>query len=263
MPKLRFAALMDDGVINTDPKVEIIELDNGSKVVKVGGYVFTADAENTLSAGATLAETQRSTNTPLVYLEHGATVDYWLTGTGGNKKGAGFVRFDIHAVTGEWSVDGVAYGDTAEFRQAVLDNLDVGFHFERGGHFKATRSWTVDGESGYYAPVLVTKSGQVYVIGDANSDGTEHIRLYGQNLFGFEDRAKGSGSDFDFNDLVIHLEPSSDDSDHHTDHGGSWESWWKDHEAFDNYAAASGNDLVSGDEGNGRGLGHDVFDLDM
>ncbi len=38
----------------------------------------------------------------------------------------------------------------------------------------------------------------------ANSDGIDHIRLLGDNTFGFEDLV--SGGDFDFNDVIVEID---------------------------------------------------------
>ena len=35
----------------------------------------------------------------------------------------------------------------------------------------------------------------------ANSDGTDHVRMLGDNIWGFED--KREGGDLDFNDIVV------------------------------------------------------------
>jgi hypothetical protein len=53
--------------------------------------------------------------------------------------------------------------------------------------------------------VLYTESGNVFVIGNGNADGMDHIRTYGQNMFGFEDLLASQGSDFDYNDLVMKI----------------------------------------------------------
>lgn len=37
----------------------------------------------------------------------------------------------------------------------------------------------------------------------ANVDGHEHIRMYGENVFGFEDLRAGQRSDFDYNDMIM------------------------------------------------------------
>jgi len=53
--------------------------------------------------------------------------------------------------------------------------------------------------------VLATEGGDTFVIGSANVDGRDHIRVFGQNLFGFEDLKANQASDFDYNDLVLKL----------------------------------------------------------
>jgi Domain of unknown function (DUF4114) len=83
-------------------------------------------------------------------------------------------------------------------------------HEAHGGDFATTASWTVSGATGYYAPVLITPSGQVFVVGDANPGGHDQIRVYGENTFGFEDLAYNQGSDFDYNDMVMRLKPTPD-----------------------------------------------------
>ena len=69
--------------------------------------------------------------------------------------------------------------------------------------------WTVQGESGYYAPVLVTPDG-LWTIDSApgstaNTDGRQHIRNFGENVFGFEDMSASRGADFDYNDMIMKL----------------------------------------------------------
>ena len=88
--------------------------------------------------------------------------------------------------------------------------MDGAFHEIHGGDFATTVSWTVAGATGYYAPVLITPSGQTFVIGTANPGGHEQIRIYGENTFGFEDLAYNQGSDFDYNDIVMRLKPTTD-----------------------------------------------------
>src|SRR5262249_23154030 len=117
-----------------------------------------------------------------------------------------FVRFDVDQGTGEWSVGGMAYGNTDDFRAAVQANWDPGFAVQDGhGTFHNEASWTVAGADGFYAPVLATQNGDMFVIGTANADGREHIRSFGQNTFGFEDLRADQKSDFDFNDMVVKL----------------------------------------------------------
>jgi len=177
---------------------------------KVGNFVLKIEIDNDLSVDALLGEAQRATGEALLYLESGVTLDIELAGSSDNTNTLAFVRMDIDPVTGARSVGGVAYGDTDAFRTAVADNLDDAFQFQAGGDFRASRSWTVSGEEGFYAPVLLTESGNIFVVGDANSGGNEYIRIFGHNTFGFEETSEGEGSDFDFNDMVFTVSlPSS------------------------------------------------------
>jgi len=207
--QLRVATLQPDGTVNLAPDVSISD-EEGSVQLTVGDTVLSAQTDTSLSDSAILASSQRMLKAPFVYLEHGASVDVDLAGSCGNTNTLGFVRFDIDAKTGAWSVGGVSYGDTDAFEAAVRGALDDGFHFTRGGEFQESVTWTVDGKDGYYAPVLITQNDDLFVIGDANAGGMDYIRTYGENTFGFEDLAYDQNSDFDFNDMVMRITPHED-----------------------------------------------------
>ena len=88
-------------------------------------------------------------------------------------------RFDVDPSTGAMSVGGVAYGNTDAFRAAVQKNWDPGLTVQDGhGTFQDASNWTVAGKSGFYAPVLATQNGDIFVIGTANVDGHEHVRVF-------------------------------------------------------------------------------------
>ena len=95
---------------------------------------------------------------------------------------------------------------TAAFHAAVPANLDPNYVASGGrGDFQDSRNFTAS-KTGYYAPVLTTESGESFVIGaSANSDARDHIRVYGQSTFGFEDLKASQGSDWDYNDLVMKI----------------------------------------------------------
>lgn len=209
--QLRFAILSGDGSIEQLPNTSV----SGADVLAVGvsgaaGLLnFTALVDNTLSSNATLAEAQRTFNQPFVYLTQGQDVNVAVAGSAYNNNTIHFVRMDLDAATGALSVAGVAYGNTDAFRQAVQDNWDPNFVASGGrGNFNANVGWDVSTGTGYYTPVLLTESGDVFVVGTANVDGQSHIRMYGQNTFGFEDLRADLNSDFDYNDLVVRVTTS-------------------------------------------------------
>jgi hypothetical protein len=203
--ELRFALLTGNHVIDATPQVTAVGNGDGTIDIDVAGMKLIAHTDNDLSGAAVLAASQRVDNQPWVYLEHGETLSAEVVGSAGNTNTLGFVRIDVDAHTGAWSVGGVAYGNTDTFRDAVRAELDDGFLIHRGGNFTQTATWTVAGASGFYAPVLLSQLGDTFVIGEANRDGQSHIRMFGENTFGLEDLASDQNSDFDYNDMVVRL----------------------------------------------------------
>lgn len=206
--ELHFGIESGNGVIQQTPAVQV----TGSGAVTVhvdgngGSLDFSARVNNTLSGDNMLAAVQRLNDEPIVYLTQGATVHADVAGSADNANTVHFIRIDVNPTTDAWSVGGVSYGNTDAFRNAVQQNWDQGFAVQNGnGTFHVGQNWTVAGTNGFYAPVLVTQAGDIFVVGNANVDGREHIRAFGQNLFGFEDLRADQGSDFDFNDMVVHL----------------------------------------------------------
>lgn len=207
--QMHFAVLNKDGSINTAPSVVIAGSAGGTLDINVGGVHLSATVGNDLSDLANLAHLQRAKDLPLLFLTHGSMVTVEVAGSAANTNTVGFVRFDVDAA-GHFSVGGVAYGATQAFANAVLANLDQGFSLADGGRtFDRTADWLVAGATGYYAPVMKSQNGDVFVVGTANSDGKEHIRLLGENIFGIEDLTVGQHSDLDYNDMLIgvNLEP--------------------------------------------------------
>ena len=205
--ELRFALLTGDDVVDATPQVTAVGNGDGTINIDVAGMKLIAHVDNDLSNEAVLAASQRVDNQPWVYLEHGATLQAEVVGSSANTNTLGFVRIDVDPLTGDWSVGGVAYGNTDAFRAAVRADLDDGFLMHRGGNFTATATWTVNGASGFYAPVVLSPHGDTFVIGEANRDGYDHIRMFGENTFGIEDTPGQYNPDFDYNDMVVRLIP--------------------------------------------------------
>jgi hypothetical protein len=204
--ELHFAIVTGDNVVDRSPTVAITG--SGTLGVNItgtnGSIQMTAKVDNTLSANAALASSQRDDDHSWVYLDQGATIHVDSAGSAANVNTLHFVRIDVNPTTDAWSVGGVAYGNTDAFRAAVQANWDSGFTQQNGGGtFHNSQNWTVAGADGYYAPVLLTQSGDVFVIGTGNVDGQHHIRNFGENVFGFEDLRADQHSDFDYNDMIM------------------------------------------------------------
>ena len=203
--ELHFALLNQDGTINTQPGVSI-SAQNGLLSVVAGGIGLAVGVDNTVDQQTYLASDQRSSNMPVFQLAQGEQLNVQIAGSAQDVNTLHFVRFDVSQTTGAWSVGGVAYGNTDAFRAAVQANWNQGFTATNGdGTFNADGTWNVAGKSGFYAPVLATQNGDIFVIGTANADGHEHIRLFGENTFGIEDTSANQHSDFDYNDMVVRL----------------------------------------------------------
>ncbi|UYN97197.1 MAG: hypothetical protein KIT25_09805 [Enhydrobacter sp.] len=213
--QMHFAIVTGNGTVDSSPTVDItgsggsdsytVGVSNGSGMLSMTAQVI---AGNTLTTDAVTAAAQRNDDTAWIYLTHGATVDVDLAWSSGYVNTLHFVKIDIDATTGAWSVGGVAYGNTEDFRTAVRDNWDSGFSASHGNGTGSDTSatWTVAGTSGYYAPVLVNGANELFIIDHgttiANQDNATHIRMYGENIFGFEDKI---GGDWDYNDMVLKL----------------------------------------------------------
>ena len=51
---------------------------------------------------------------------------------------------------------------------------------------------------------MITETGELLTFGSSTaSDGRHHVKLLGDNTFGFEDLLASQGSDWDFNDTKI------------------------------------------------------------
>ncbi len=207
---LRFGMADDSGVVVDAGAVAMQENGGGRFTLGLGDIALDAAVGNTLSGAMQAASVQRIYGQPLLHLEQGAVVEVAASGSTANRNTLGFVRLDIDPASGQASIDGVASGD-AGFLDAVRSALDTGYRVTAGAaDFAETAFWTVSGGTGYYAPVLITQSGEVFVFGQERDDGNTHIRTYGANTFGFEDLTAAQGSDFDYNDMIMVLRPLAD-----------------------------------------------------
>ncbi len=206
--QLHFAIQTGNNTIEQLPGVQIAGTNSLSVTVNgsYGTLNLQATVDNNLSASAQLAGSQRDYNQPWAYLTQGQGVSVDVAGSAWNMNTIHFVHIDVNPATSAWSVGGVAYGNTDAFRSAVANSWDPGFAATGGrGDFGGTTGWTSSTGTGFYAPVLATEGGDIFVIGNANVDGQNHIRMFGQNVFGFEDLRADQNSDFDYNDVVVRL----------------------------------------------------------
>ena len=203
--RLGFVSLDADGNARGDLAVATPESDGGARV-EVGGHVLDVDVDNTLSDAAQLADAQRETCEPFVFVRTGQKIRVDLAGDaeGGNR--LGFVKVDIDD-DGGWSVGGVGQ-DEAGFDATLRANLDGGFSMRGAGNFRDANTWTVAGETGFYAPVVLTDTGEVLFAPAENGDegDGDSVRVLGQSFFAFED---GAGSR-DFDDISVRLTPVSE-----------------------------------------------------
>ena len=169
--ELHFALADRNGGMTDAGQVRIDDHGDGTLTLGLGGITLDAEIDNTLSAAMQTAAVQRMFGLPLIYLDRGELVDVALAGSSANSNRLGFVRLDLDHATGAISLDGVTYGDSDIFRDAVRAALDAGFNTTTGGDFAETVRWSVAGEAGYYAPVLITQSGEIFVSGVGNRGG--------------------------------------------------------------------------------------------
>jgi hypothetical protein len=211
--QMHFAIVTGNGTVDSSPTVSITGTGGSSSYTvgvsdSNGALSLTAQvvAGNTLTSDAVTAAAQRNGDTAWLYLTKGATVDVDTGWSSGYVNALHFVKIDVDATTGGWSVNGVAYGDTDAFRTAVQSKWEFSASHGNGTGSDTSATWTVAGDTGYYAPVLVNGAGVQFNINNgtstANADGREHIRMYGENVFGFEDKV---GGDWDYNDMVLKL----------------------------------------------------------
>ena len=119
----------------------------------------------------------------------------------------GLVKLENDPITG-YQVAGVAAGNTDAFHNAVRDHLikPGGSEISAGGLTSRSIDWNVTtADAGLYAPVLINPNGQVFTFGVTASDGRQHVKILGDNNFGFEDLLASQGSDWDFNDLKVQI----------------------------------------------------------
>jgi hypothetical protein len=192
-------------VAGTDPEI-LLNLDDGGApdadfndlVVKIRSVNFTPDPDYVIAlpqinATAGLLDLTRFGETGL-YLN----IETYSAGV----NTLSFVKVEVDPFTG-LSVSGVSASAGAGFLEAVRDNL-VDFSYTLGGEGASGSVFWDPAEAGLYAPVLISANGDLFTFGaTGGSDGLAHLKVLGQNSFGFEDLQASKGADWDFNDFLL------------------------------------------------------------
>ena len=126
--------------------------------------------------------------------------------------------YQITDISGGIDIDGDGVADInpgdAGYKEAALTNRITGLDLLQTENQQTTSfNGSFDGDS-ILAPFIIVdgtldealdNTAETYFsfLG-ANSDGVDHIRLLGDNIFGFEDLV--SGGDFDFNDVIVEID---------------------------------------------------------
>jgi hypothetical protein len=215
--EIRFAQLTGQDTVDTTVTAAFQAAAGGGYDITLGDVTLSAAVQNTLDEAAILADAQRQTDIPLVYLEQGTLHDITASGASTLHHKFGFVRVDV-GTDGSLKIDGKTLAEVRALGAKAKDLVDGGFEYLYSGT-SATAAWTVSGATGFYAPIFFADDGSPYFIGDSTLDGAGQIRILGENTFGLENGSGTSGSDADYADLVI---------------------------AFDTGRSATGNDLVAG-----------------
>ena len=115
----------------------------------------------------------------------------------------GLVKVSHDKVLG-YSVNGVNQATPRAFRQALRDNLiEPAQHIQDGKAI--SQRWDLSGgDAGLYAPVLITDDDLVFSFGRSSAaDGEQHLKVLGENVFGFEDDLAGRGCDWHYDDVIV------------------------------------------------------------
>ena len=113
------------------------------------------------------------------------------------------VRVDRDEATGSTTYQGFEE-DTAAFDQAVRaavtsDKYVSGITLAPFSEAEVTWEGLA---AGFYAPVLLTQSDDLFLLGHDLVDDSSHVYAIGENPVVFEDTRATQGGDLDFNDLI-------------------------------------------------------------
>ncbi len=224
---LRFVQNSNDDNENVDPALRIEKIgeryrvsldDNGDPSPDSDFNDLIVDVDSTpldpFESVVSLASQQLTSSDGILDLtnlqEDKLTLNLSIVTDSENINTLSFVKLDVDPVTGKplSQVAGVSASAGEAFRTAVRDNL-VDFSIAAGGQTKSLATWEVGAsDSGYYAAVVVSSEGNLFTLGDSTAaDGRQHLKVFGDNSFGFEDLLSSGGVDWDYNDLIVTVTP--------------------------------------------------------
>ena len=180
------------------------------------GYVVNLLQKNGTPIGLTLAATesaspyrladkiagvQGSASASFLNLNRGDSLTFKIASTDSSGT-IGLVKLDqaeksglpIAAVAG-LTPDQAAFADVVKARLVTIT------------HQQNDSAYWVAPDDGVFAVVKLTSDGKVLTFGERlAADGQSHVRVLGDNVFGFE-TGIGAANDHDFNDVVVRVEP--------------------------------------------------------
>ena len=118
------------------------------------------------------------------------------------------VQLDPNTGKRNYRVQGVKQSSN-NFLDAVRKNLirlkGESFTTVRNSKKRKVVQWTISREdAGLYAPVLITEDKNILTFGDSTAaDGLQHLKIFGDNHFGFEDEMAEENPDWDYNDYRV------------------------------------------------------------
>ena len=118
------------------------------------------------------------------------------------------IRLDPNTDLKNYSVQGVSQNDS-DFLDTIKSNLielqGESFTTARDSDQGQVVEWTLSSdEAGLYAPVLITEDNNLFTFGSTTAaDKLQHLKVFGDNHFGFEDLLAKEKPDWDFNDYRV------------------------------------------------------------
>ena len=125
-----------------------------------------------------------------------------------NNNKLAFVRLDPSNKQRSYSIQGVKQNESGfldSLRANLIKPKGKSFNNIRQSNKKTIIEWNLtENDAGLYAPVLITENKDLLTFGDTTAaDGLQHIKVFGDNHFGFEDELASDNPDWDFNDHRI------------------------------------------------------------